>query len=73
MYITAMVRIRPETALEIFNKRKINDLILGKKKEKTIAFSKVLKLPFLFWERNKKFLGQSTSNDIPIWNKNSLF
>ena len=67
MYITAMVRIRPETALEI----KKRNGILGKKKENAIAFSKISKLPFLFWERNKKILSQSTSNDIPIWNKNT--
>ena len=51
MYITAMVRIRPETALEI---KKKNDLILGKKKENTIAFSKVSKLPFLFLGKKQK-------------------
>ena len=63
-----MVRIRPETAPEM---NKGNGIILFLEKNKQYSFFQGIENPFLFWERNKKILSQSTSNYIPIWNKNT--
>ena len=65
-----MVRIRPETALEM-KKKEMELSYSWKEKTKQYSFFQDIENAFLFWERNKKFLSQSTSNDIPIWNKNT--
>ena len=70
MYITAMVRVRPETALEII-KKEMELSYSWKEKTKQYSFVQGIENPFLFWERNKKILSQSTSNYIPIWNKST--
>ena len=49
-----MVRIRPETALEM-KKRKWNYLILGKKKQNNIAFSKISKMHSFSGKETKNF------------------
>ena len=65
-----MVRIRPETALEI-KKKEIESSYSWKEKTKQYSFFQGIETSIPFLGKKQNFLSQSTSNDIPIWNKNT--